>query len=349
MVRLLPTIPPLDNAAGAAAAKLDLAQRPRRNRKAEWARRLVRENVLTVDDLIWPIFLVEGERLRTPIASMPGVEKLSLDQAVRVAVYAAELAIPALALFPNTDPARRDPQGSEALNDNNLVCRTIRAIKREVPDIGIITDVALDPYTSHGHDGILRGTEIVNDETVAVLVAQALNQARAGADIIAPSDMMDGRVGAIRAGLDAEGFEDVQIMSYAAKYASAFYGPFRDAIGTKAVLIGDKRTYQMDPANADEALREVALDIEEGADMLIVKPGLPYLDIIAKVKETFALPTFAYQVSGEYAMIMAAGQNGWFDEERAMFEALIAFKRAGADGVLTYFAPRVAKRLKEGR
>ncbi|MGA3303605.1 MAG: porphobilinogen synthase [Methylovirgula sp.] len=333
-------------AEAAASAKLDLAQRPRRNRKADWARRLVREHVLTADDLIWPVFIVEGEKQRVPIASMPGVERLSIDEIVKAAVEAAELEIPALALFPNTDPARRDPRGSEALNADNLVCRAIRAIKSEVPDIGIITDVALDPYTSHGHDGILCGEEIVNDETVGVLVAQALNQARAGADIIAPSDMMDGRVGAIRQALDAEGFENVQIMSYAAKYASAFYGPFRDAIGTKKVLTGDKRTYQMDPANADEALREVALDIEEGADMLIVKPGLPYLDIIARVKEIFAMPTFAYQVSGEYAMIMAAAQNGWLDEERAIMESLIAFKRAGADGVLTYFAPRVAKLLK---
>ncbi|MHB8885709.1 MAG: porphobilinogen synthase [Methylovirgula sp.] len=347
MVHLPSKISPLETSAP--TTKLDLAQRPRRNRKAEWARRLVRENVLTADDLIWPIFLVEGERQRTPITSMPGVERLSVDEAVKAAVLAAELAIPALALFPNTDPAQRDPRGSEALNDANLVCRALRAIKREVPDIGLITDVALDPYTSHGHDGILRGDEIVNDETVAVLVAQALNQARAGADIIAPSDMMDGRIGAIRTGLDAENFENVQIMSYAAKYASAFYGPFRDAIGTKAVLTGDKRTYQMDPANSDEALREVALDIEEGADMLIVKPGMPYLDILCRVKETFALPTFAYQVSGEYAMIMAASGNGWLDEERAMLESLTAFKRAGADGVLTYFAPRVAKKLKDMR
>ncbi len=332
-----------------AAPKLDLPQRPRRNRKAEWARRLVRENRLSTDDLIWPIFITEGRSHREPIVSMPGVERLSVDQAVMAAVEAAELDIPALALFPNTEPAHRDPEGTEALNSENLVCRALQAIKREVPHIGLITDVALDPYTSHGHDGILRGDEILNDETVAMLVAQALNQAHAGADVIAPSDMMDGRIGAIRAGLDAEGFEHVQIMSYAAKYASAFYGPFRDAIGTKAVLTGDKRTYQMDPANSDEALREVALDIEQGADMLIVKPGLPYLDIICRVKETFSLPTFAYQVSGEYAMIMAASQNGWLDEERAMLESLLAFKRAGADGVLTYFAPRVAKKLKDMR
>ncbi|TAL84052.1 MAG: porphobilinogen synthase [Beijerinckiaceae bacterium] len=340
---------PKPDEASATATRLDLAQRPRRNRKTEWARRLVRENVLTTNDLIWPLFLAEGEGVRTQVVSMPGVERLSVDEAVKAAVMAAELAIPALALFPNTDPARRDPHGSEALNADNLVCRAIRAIKREVPQIGLIADAALDPYTSHGHDGILHGEEIVNDETVAVLVAQSLNQARAGADVIAPSDMMDGRIAAIREGLDAEGFENVQVMSYAAKYASAFYGPFRDAIGTKAVLAGDKRTYQMDPANSDEALREVALDIEQGADMLIVKPGMPYLDIICRVKETFALPTFAYQVSGEYAMIMAAAQNGWLDGERAMLESLVAFKRAGADGVLTYFAPRVAKKLKEER
>jgi porphobilinogen synthase len=327
--------------------KLALAQRPRRNRKAEWTRRLVREHEVTVNDLIWPLFLVEGQGLREPIASMPGVERLSIDEAVRAANLAAELGIPALALFPNTDPALRDAEASEALNEANLVCRATRAIKRAVPQIGIITDVALDPYTSHGHDGLLEGEEIVNDATVAVLVAQALNQAQAGADIIAPSDMMDGRVGAIRAGLDAQGFENVQIMSYAAKYASAFYGPFRDAIGTKATLVGDKRTYQMDPANSDEALREAAIDIEEGADMIMVKPGLPYLDVIFRVKEAFGVPTFAYQVSGEYAMLMAAMKNGWLDADRAIMETLTAFKRAGADGVLTYFAPLAAKKLKE--
>lgn len=326
--------------------KLALAQRPRRNRKAEWARRLVREHELTASDLIWPIFLIEGEG-REPIASMPGVERLSIDEAVRAAELAAKLGIPALALFPHTDPSQRDAEGSEALNEANLVCRATRAIKRAVPQLGIVTDVALDPYTSHGHDGLMEGDEIANDATVAVLVTQAVNQARAGADIIAPSDMMDGRVGAIRAGLDAEGFENVNIMSYAAKYASAFYGPFRDAIGTKATLVGDKRTYQMDPANVEEALREVALDIEEGADMVIVKPGLPYLDVIFRVKETFGVPTFAYQVSGEYAMLMAAVKNGWLDADRAIFESLIAFKRAGAAGVLTYFAPLVAKKLKE--
>jgi len=329
------------------ATKLELSLRLRRNRKADWSRRLVREHELSVNDLIWPIFLIEGERKTQAVASMPGVERFSIDIAVREAEAAARIGIPALALFPNTDPAARDADAGEALNEQNLVCRATRAIKREVPEIGVITDVALDPYTSHGHDGILRGNEIVNDATVGVLVAQAINQAQAGADIIAPSDMMDGRVGAIRAGLDAHGFENVQIMSYAAKYASAFYGPFREAVGTNVTLAGDKRTYQMDPANSDEALREVAIDLDEGADMLIVKPGLPYLDILARVKENFGVPTFAYQVSGEYAMIMAAAQNGWLDGERAMLESLIAFKRAGADGVLTYFAPRVAKTLRE--
>ncbi len=329
----------------ARAAQLDLTIRPRRNRRTEWARRLVRENVLTADDLIWPIFVVDGERMRVPVASMPGVERLSVDEAVRAAEHAAKLEIPCIALFPYTDPKRRDGDGTEALNPDNLVCRTIRAVKQAVPEIGILTDVALDPYTSHGHDGLLRDGAIVNDETVAALVRQALVQAEAGCDIVAPSDMMDGRIGAIRAGLDQAGLTDVQIMAYAAKYASAFYGPFRDAVGSSKTLTGDKRTYQMDPANSDEALREVELDIVEGADMVMVKPGMPYLDILRRVKETFAMPTFAYQVSGEYAMIMAAAQNGWLDGERAMMESLIAFKRAGADGVLTYFAPKVAERL----
>ena len=331
------------------APSLGLIHRPRRNRKADWARRLVRENVVTLDDLIWPLFLIAGESRREAVSSMPGVERLSVDEAVRAAVRAARLGIPVLALFPFTDPDLRDPHGSEALRDSNLVCRACRAIKAEVPEIGLLTDVALDPYTSHGHDGLLEGHQIVNDATVRVLVAQALNQARAGADIIAPSDMMDGRVGAIRKGLDAEGFEDVQIMSYAAKYASAFYGPFRDAIGTSTALIGDKQTYQMDPSNGAEALREVELDLAEGADMVMVKPGLPYLDIVHRVKAHFAVPTFAYQVSGEYAMIMAAAANGWIDGDRAMMESLVAFKRAGADGVMSYFAPRVAERLNKGR
>ncbi len=326
---------------------LDLPTRMRRNRRSEWARRLVRENVVTADDLIWPIFVMDGDNKRAAVASMPGVERLSVDQAVREAERAAKLAIPCIALFPYTDPSLRDPTGSEALNDNNLVCRAIRAIKKEVPDIGILCDVALDPFTSHGHDGLLRDDGVImNDETVAVLVKQALVQAQAGCDIIAPSDMMDGRVGAIRRALDESSLTDVSIMAYAAKYASAFYGPFRDAVGSSKTLHGDKRTYQMDPGNTDEALREVALDIEEGADMIMVKPGLPYLDIVARVKETFGMPTFAYQVSGEYAMIMAAANNGWLDGERAMMESLTSFKRAGCDGILTYFAPRVAEKLR---
>jgi porphobilinogen synthase len=328
--------------------RLDLTIRPRRNRRAEWARRMVRENVLTTDDLIWPLFIVDGTRQRIPVASMPDVERLSVDEAVRAAERAAQLSIPCLALFPYTDPALRDEDGNEALNPENLVCRAIRAIKKEVPEIGILCDVALDPYTSHGHDGLLRDGVILNDETVAVLVRQALVEADAGCDIIAPSDMMDGRVGAIRTGLDQAGFGDVQIMAYAAKYASAFYGPFRDAVGSSATLTGDKRTYQMDPGNSDEALREVELDIAEGADMIMVKPGMPYLDILQRVKDAFGMPTFAYQVSGEYAMIKAAAGNGWLDGDKAMMESLIAFKRAGADGVLTYFAARVAEKLKKG-
>jgi porphobilinogen synthase len=326
---------------------LDLTVRPRRNRKAEWARRLVREHVLTTNDLIWPLFVSGGNNQRSPVASMPGVERLSVDQAVREAERAVKLDIPCIALFPYTDPNLRDEQGSEALNPENLVCQSVRAIKKEFPDLGVLCDVALDPYTSHGHDGLLEDGRILNDETVAVLVRQALVQAEAGCDIIAPSDMMDGRVAAIREGLDAVGFQDVQIMSYAAKYASAFYGPFRDAVGSAKTLTGDKRTYQMDSGNSNEALREVELDISEGADMVMVKPGMPYLDILQRVKDAFGLPTFAYQVSGEYSMIMAAAQNGWLDGERAMMESLIAFKRAGADGILTYFAPQVAEKLKK--
>jgi porphobilinogen synthase len=325
---------------------LALANRPRRNRKAEWSRRLVRENSLSADDLIWPLFLMEGAGRREPVASMPQVERLTVDEAVREAERAAALRIPALALFPNTDPSLRDARGSEALRPHNLICRAVRAIKAAVPEIGLLTDVALDPYTSHGHDGVVRDGIILNDETVAILAEQALMQAEAGADVIAPSDMMDGRVGAIRAVLDGAGYTDVQIMAYTAKYASAFYGPFRDAVGTNATLTGDKRTYQMDPANGDEALREAALDLDEGADMIMVKPGLPYLDIVWRLKDAFAVPTFAYQVSGEYAMIEAAARNGWLDGERAMMESLLAFKRAGADGILTYFAPRAAERLK---
>jgi porphobilinogen synthase len=328
--------------------RLELAVRMRRNRRAEWARRMVREHTLTTNDLIWPLFVMDGNNTRTPVSSMPGVERLSVDQAVREAERAAKLNIPCIALFPYTDPALRDETGSEALNPDNLVCSAIRAIKKEVPEVGILCDVALDPFTSHGHDGLLRDGVVLNDETVAVLAKQALVQAEAGCDIIAPSDMMDGRVAAIRKTLDGADYTDVSIMSYAAKYASAFYGPFRDAVGSAKTLTGDKRTYQMDPGNSDEALREVALDIEEGADMIMVKPGLPYLDIVARVKDAFGMPTFAYQVSGEYAMIMAAAQNGWLDGERAMIESLTAFKRAGCDGVLTYFAPRVAEKLKSG-
>jgi porphobilinogen synthase len=328
-----------------ADTRLDLPVRPRRNRKADWSRRLLAESKLTVDDLVWPIFLCEGTGAREPIASMPGVVRYSVDEAMHAAEQAMRLKIPALALFPNTDPKLRDERGSEALNPDNLVCRALTAIKREFPDLGLAADVALDPYTSHGHDGLLVDGKILNDETVAVLAEQAKVLAAAGADVVAPSDMMDGRVGAIRRALDAAGFVDTQILSYAAKYASCFYGPFRDAVGSNATLQGDKRTYQMDPANTDEALRECALDVEEGADMLMVKPGLPYLDILWRVKEAFGLPTLVYQVSGEYSMIEAAARNGWIDGEKAMLESLTAFKRAGADAILTYFAPRAAERL----
>jgi len=325
--------------------RLDLPRRLRRARKAEWARKLMRENRLTVEDLIWPVFITEGTGVTEAIATMPGVNRYSVDQAVEQAREAASLGIPALALFPNTPSHLRDETGSEALNPDNLICRAIRAIKAAVPEIGIITDVALDPYTSHGHDGLVAEGRILNDETVAMLVRQALIQADAGADVIAPSDMMDGRVAAIREALDAAGFADVSIMAYAAKYASAFYGPFRDAVGSSGTLRGDKKTYQMDPANAAEALREVELDLAEGADYVMVKPGMPYLDIITRVKENFGVPTFAYQVSGEYAMIMAAAERGMLDGEKAMLETLLAFKRAGCDGILTYFAPRAARLL----
>src|SRR5258706_166795 len=325
------------------APPLDLNTRLRRNRRTEWARRMVRENVLTTNDLIWPLFVSEGRR--APVASMPGVDRMPVDDIVREVERAAKLTIPCVALFPYTDPNLRDEHGSEALNADNLVCKALRAIKKAVPEVGVLCDVALDPYTSHGHDGLMHDGTILNDETVAVLVKQALVQAEAGCDIIAPSDMMDGRVGAIRAGLDAAGYTDVQTMAYSAKYASAFYGPFRDAVGSSATLTGDKRTYQMDPGNSDEALREAELDIAEGADMIMVKPGLPYLDILGRIKETFGMPTFAYQVSGEYSMLMAAARNGWLDGDKAMIETLTAFKRAGADGVLTYFAPRVAEKL----
>ncbi|HXG77891.1 MAG TPA: porphobilinogen synthase [Methyloceanibacter sp.] len=318
----------------------------RRNRHAGWSRRLVREKSLTIDDLIWPIFVVEGIRTRTSVSSMPGVERLSIDLAVKAAEEAAKLGLPAIALFPNTDPSLRDAAASEAINPGNLVCRAVRAIKKAVPDIGIICDVALDPYTNHGHDGILVDGEIDNDRTLEVLVEQALIQAEAGCDILAPSDMMDGRIGAIRAALEANGFVNAQILAYAAKYASSFYGPFRDAVGSGGLLKGDKLTYQMDPGNGDEALREVALDIAEGADMVMVKPGLAYLDIVWRVKEAFKVPTFVYQVSGEYAMLTAASERGWLDKDKVMMESLLACKRAGADAILTYFARDAAKLLR---
>jgi porphobilinogen synthase len=319
--------------------------RMRRNRQHDWSRRLVAESVLTAADLIWPVFVIEGENASEPVASLPGVERHTIDRAVALAREAAALRIPVIALFPMTPAERRTDDGREAWNPDNLVCRATAAIKEAVPDIGVLCDVALDPYTSHGHDGLVEAGRILNDATIEALIRQALVQARAGCDIIAPSDMMDGRVGAIRTALDEEGFDATQIMAYAAKYASAFYGPFRDAVGSSATLTGDKRTYQMDPANSDEALREVGLDIAEGADMVMVKPGMPYLDIVARVKETFRVPTYAYQVSGEYAMLMAAAERGWLDGDKVMWESLIAFRRAGADGILTYFALRVAREL----
>jgi porphobilinogen synthase len=317
----------------------------RRIRRHDWSRRLVAESVLTPADFIWPLFVIDGHNTRQPVASMPGVERLSVDLAVEAAKEARDLGIPVIALFPNTDPDLKTEDGREATNDNNLVCRAVRAIKKVVPEIGVLCDVALDPYTSHGHDGVLAGDYVTNDESVEILVKQALVQAEAGCDIIAPSDMMDGRVGAIRTALEAKGFRNTMIMAYAAKYASAFYGPFRDAVGSAKALTGDKRTYQMDPANGDEALREVALDLAEGADMVMVKPGMPYLDVLRRVKDEFGVPTFAYQVSGEYSMITGAIERGWFDRDRVMIESLMAFKRAGANGILTYFARDAAKLL----
>jgi porphobilinogen synthase len=320
--------------------------RMRRNRKAPWARALVAESQLHVTDLIWPLFVTDGKNIVQPVASMPGVERHSVDRIVVKAEEAAKLGIPLLAIFPNTDQAARSVDGDEALSPDNLTCRAVRAIKKAVPEIGIMCDVALDPYTSHGHDGVLRDGKIANDETLVILAKQALVQAEAGCDVIAPSDMMDGRVGVIRAALEKHGFQDTQIMAYSAKYASGFYGPFRDAVGASKTLKGDKRTYQMDPANSDEALREVALDLAEGADMVMVKPGMPYLDIVSRVKRELGVPTFAYQVSGEYSMIKAGAANGWLDEATVVHEILLAFKRAGADGILTYFAADVARRLK---
>ncbi|HEX7775520.1 MAG TPA: porphobilinogen synthase [Parvibaculum sp.] len=323
------------------------ATRMRRNRKADWSRRLTAENTLSANDLIWPLFLVEGKNKREPIPSMPGVERLSVDESVRAAEEAVALGIPVVALFPHTPMEKRDPMGSLATDPGNLVCQSTRAIKKAFPNLGVLCDAALDPFTSHGHDGVMEGDRILNDETVEILIRQSLMQVEAGCDIIAPSDMMDGRVGAIRTALEKAGHTDTQIMSYAAKFASAFYGPFRDAIGSSGALKGDKRTYQMDPANGDEALREVALDIAEGADMVMVKPGLPYLDVLWRVKQAFGMPTFAYQVSGEYAMIAGAIERGWLDRDRVILESLMSFKRAGADGVLTYFAPAAAKLLQK--
>ena len=323
--------------------------RPRRLRRTPWIRSMVAESRLSSADLIWPIFVREGTDVAEPIVSLPGVERLSIDRAVRAAEEAARLGIPCLALFPFTEAADKNPEATEAWNPGNLVNRATRAIKAAVPEIGVMLDVALDPYNSEGHDGLVRDGVILNDETLVALEKMTLAQAEAGADILGPSDMMDGRVGMMRQALHENDFPDVLILSYAAKYASAFYGPFRDAVGATGALRGDKKTYQMDSANAAEALREVALDLAEGADMVMVKPGLPYLDICAAVKARFGVPTFAYQVSGEYAMIEAAAAKGWIDGERAMWESLIAFRRAGCDGILTYFAPRVARALASAR
>ena len=317
--------------------------RLRRNRRTDWSRRLVRENEVTVNDLIWPAFVIEGTNQRVPVASMPGVIRYSVDIFVEEARRAADLGIPAIAIFPVTPQERKTEDGEESCNPDNLICRAMRGVRDAQISIGLIADVALDPYTTHGQDGLVRSDYVVNDETLEALNRQAVNQAAAGCDMIAPSDMMDGRIRSIRDALDGRGYQSVQIMAYSAKYASAFYGPFRDAVGSaKNLGGGDKRTYQMDPANTDEALREVALDIAEGADMVMVKPGMPYLDIVRRVKDSFGVPTFAYQVSGEYAMISAAAGNGWLNREAAMLESLLCFKRAGADGILTYFAVEAA-------
>ena len=322
--------------------------RLRRTRRYDWSRRLVAENALSTDDLIWPVFVIEGEEKREAVPSMPGVDRLSIDLMVDAVAGAGDLGIPAVALFAFVDPALKTPDAREATNPDNLICRAVRAVKESHPGIGVLCDVALDPFNSDGHDGLLRDGEILNDETVEVLCRQALVQAEAGCDVIAPSDMMDGRIGAIRGALDGAGLEGVKILAYSAKYASAFYGPFRDAVGSGGMLTGDKKTYQMDPANSEEALREVALDLEEGADMVMVKPGLPYLDVVRRVKDTFGVPTMVYQVSGEYAMLKAAAANGWLDNDKAVMESLLAFKRAGADAILTYAAPEAAELLRSG-
>lgn len=324
------------------------AVRLRRNRADDWTRRLVAENTLSANDLIWPIFLKEGSGNNEPVVSMPGQLRVPLDELVDHVGQAVDLGIPAIALFPATLPERKDSEGSEATNPENLVCKAARLLKSTYPALGLIGDVALDPYTDHGHDGVLRNGLVANDESLEILAHQAVIQAQAGIDTLAPSDMMDGRIGALRTALDLAGLSDVRLMSYAAKYASGFYGPFREALGSSGALKGDKRTYQMDPANSDEALREVALDLQEGADMVMVKPGMPYLDIIQRVKTAFAVPTFAYQVSGEYSMIKGAIDNGWLDPDKVILESLIAFKRAGCSGILTYFALDAAERLKRG-
>jgi len=323
------------------------AFRPRRMRRDEFSRRMMRERRLSTDDLIYPVFVIEGKNQEQPVASMPGVSRYTLDKLLGVAEQTLKLGVPTLALFPLIEPGRKTPDGKEATNANGLVPRVVAQLKKTFPELGVMTDVALDPYTSHGQDGVIDETGyILNDETVEILCKQAVTQAECGVDIVAPSDMMDGRIGAIRAALDARKLIHTRIMAYSAKYASGFYGPFRDAVGSAAALgQGNKYSYQMDPANTDEALREVALDLEEGADMVMVKPGMPYLDIVRRVKDEFRAPTFVYQVSGEYAMLKAAFQNGWLDEEKCVLEALIAFKRAGADGVLTYFALDAARRL----
>ena len=322
------------------------ATRLRRLRQAGWIRSLTAENVLTPADLVWSVVVHDGNEARIPVGAMPGVDRLNVAEAAKAAKRAAELGIPAIAIFPHIDPARKDEEGSESLNPDGLVPTVIKAMKDAAPDVGVICDVALDPFTSHGHDGVIDAAGyVLNDETTALLIEQALLQAEAGADVVAPSDMMDGRIGAIRRAFEAEGHINTLILSYAAKYASGFYGPYREAIGSATALIGDKKTYQQDPANTDEALREVAMDIAEGADMVMVKPGLPYLDIVRRVSETFAIPTLAFQVSGEYAMIQAAAQNGWIDGERVMMETLLSFKRAGASGIITYFAEKAAEKL----
>jgi porphobilinogen synthase len=323
--------------------------RPRRNRRTDWSRRLVREHHLRIDDLVWPVFVKEGEGDAEPIASMPGVFRYTIDRLVEAASEAAQLGIPALAIFPVTPPEKKSDDGREAFEPENLACRATRALKKALPGLGIVCDVALDPYSSHGQDGLVRDGYVINDETVEVLCRQAVVQAEAGCDVIAPSDMMDGRIAAIRGALEAGGYTQVQILSYAAKYASAFYGPFRDAVGSAGNLGGgDKKSYQQDPAASDEALHEVAIDLREGADVVMVKPGMPYLDIVRRVKDAFAVPVFAYQVSGEYAMLCAAAERGWLNHDAVMMESLLAFKRAGADGILTYGAVEAAKLLKKG-